>query len=166
MEEAARKRKERLETLRKRKLGAEPETSADSQMTEIIDDDEKPVLKFRNYTPINDDVKSAARIHIATPDDIGETLERQVDRMTREVKEEEEAKRAEEVDLFNLAPKKPNWDLKRDVEKKLKKLEKKTQASIAQLIRQRLQGETDAETDLADAVNAQPKVDSGDEDSD
>ena len=37
-------------------------------------------------------------------------------------------------DLFNLAPKKPNWDLKRDVEKKLAKLEKKTQSSIAELI--------------------------------
>ncbi|CAG8845256.1 3349_t:CDS:2, partial [Racocetra persica] len=44
------------------------------------------------------------------------------------VEETEKAKREEEVDLFNLAPKKPNWDLKRDVEKKLTKLERKTQA--------------------------------------
>ena len=37
-----------------------------------------------------------------------------------------------------MAPKRPNWDLKRDVEQKLAKLEKKTQASIAQLISTKL----------------------------
>ncbi|RIB21605.1 mRNA splicing factor, partial [Gigaspora rosea] len=94
----------------------------------------KPLLKFRNYTPANEEIKAAAKVHIATPNDLGETLEKHVDRITKEVEETEEAKREEEVDLFNLAPKKPNWDLKRDVEKKLAKLERKTQASIAHLI--------------------------------
>ena len=37
-------------------------------------------------------------------------------------------------DLINLAPRKPDWDLKRDVAKKLEKLEKKTQRAIAELI--------------------------------
>nr|XP_033787789.1 coiled-coil domain-containing protein 12 isoform X2 [Geotrypetes seraphini] len=40
----------------------------------------------------------------------------------------------EEVDLANLAPRKPDWDLKRDVAKKLEKLEKRTQKAIAELI--------------------------------
>uniref|UniRef100_A0ACB8FVZ7 Coiled-coil domain-containing protein 12 n=1 Tax=Sphaerodactylus townsendi TaxID=933632 RepID=A0ACB8FVZ7_9SAUR len=40
----------------------------------------------------------------------------------------------EEVDLANLAPRKPDWDLKRDVAKKLEKLEKRTQRAIAELI--------------------------------
>jgi len=35
--------------------------------------------------------------------------------------------------LLNLAPKKPTWDLKRDVEKKLEKLQRKTQQSIVKL---------------------------------
>nr|CAG8516294.1 14237_t:CDS:2 [Entrophospora candida] len=72
------------------------------------------------------------------------------------------------LDLFNLAPKRPNWDLKRDVEQKLTKLEKKTQASIAQLIRMRLQGESQGESNandlpvnLVDAVKAQQIADSG-----
>lgn len=47
-------------------------------------------------------------------------------------------------DLFNLAPKKPNWDLKRDVEKKLEKLDRKTQRAIYEIIRQRLEGDQDA----------------------
>ena len=38
-------------------------------------------------------------------------------------------------DLFNIAPKRPNWDLKRELDKKLSKLERKTQESIHTLIR-------------------------------
>ncbi|CAG8708675.1 303_t:CDS:2 [Acaulospora colombiana] len=101
-------------------------------------------------------------------EEASETLEKQADKITKEVKATEEIKRTEEVDLFNLAPKKPNWDLKRDVEKKLARLDRKTQASIAKLIRMRLQSESadDATVDLADAVNAQQKADSDDDDSD
>ncbi|XP_033269183.1 coiled-coil domain-containing protein 12 isoform X1 [Orcinus orca] len=55
------------------------------------------------------------------------------------VKEQLEAAKPEpiieEVDLANLAPRKPDWDLKRDVAKKLEKLEKRTQRAIAELIR-------------------------------
>ena len=39
-------------------------------------------------------------------------------------------------DLTNLAPRKPDWDLKRDCAKKLEKLEKRTQRAIAELIRE------------------------------
>jgi coiled-coil domain-containing protein 12 len=54
-------------------------------------------------------------------------------------------------DLVNLAPRKPDWDLKRDVAKKLAKLEKRTQRAIAVLIRERLM-ETKQPSDLAMAV--------------
>ena len=40
--------------------------------------------------------------------------------------------------LANVAPKKPNWDLRRDVEKKLAKLEKRTQRAMVQLAQQQL----------------------------
>ncbi|CAG8482280.1 5134_t:CDS:2 [Ambispora gerdemannii] len=156
MEEASRARKERLAALKKRKIEAS-ETITDSIEGELNDEG---------------DIKEQSKINIATSMDVDETVEKQVEKLTREVAKEEEAKRAEEVDLFNLAPKKPNWDLKRDVEKKLAKLDKKTQVAIAQLIRIRLQDETDAKTDLADAVNSQDKQrqqggkdDSGDDDS-
>ena len=43
-----------------------------------------------------------------------------------------------EVDLFSLQPKRANWDLKRDVEKKLERLKPKTDAAIARLVRERL----------------------------
>ena len=38
--------------------------------------------------------------------------------------------------MFNIAPKRPNWDLKREMEKKLAKLERRTQEAIHTLIRQ------------------------------
>jgi len=38
----------------------------------------------------------------------------------------------------NLAPRKPDWDLKRDVAPKLSKLERRTQKAIAELIMERL----------------------------
>lgn len=41
-------------------------------------------------------------------------------------------------DIFNIAPKRPNWDLKREMEKKLAKLERKTQESIHTLIREQM----------------------------
>lgn len=36
--------------------------------------------------------------------------------------------------MFNIAPKRPNWDLKRETEKKLARLERKTQEAIHTLI--------------------------------
>jgi len=38
-------------------------------------------------------------------------------------------------DLINIQPKKPNWDLKRDLERKLSKLKPKTDHAISTLIR-------------------------------
>ncbi|KAJ3933438.1 MAG: hypothetical protein NXY57DRAFT_892075 [Lentinula lateritia] len=36
--------------------------------------------------------------------------------------------------VFNIAPKRPNWDLKGETDKKLAKLERKTQETINTLI--------------------------------
>lgn len=38
--------------------------------------------------------------------------------------------------LANVTPKKPNWDLRRDVEKRLAKLERRTQRALVQLAQQ------------------------------
>lgn len=59
----------------------------------------------------------------------------------------------EELDITNLAPRKPDWDLKRDVAKKLERLERRTQKAIAELIRDRLKQRQD---DLATLVNMAP----------
>uniref|UniRef100_A0A915B8K0 Coiled-coil domain-containing protein 12 n=1 Tax=Parascaris univalens TaxID=6257 RepID=A0A915B8K0_PARUN len=57
----------------------------------------------------------------------------------------------EQVDISTLAPRKVDWDLKRDVAERMEKLERRTQRAIAELIRRRL---ADGETELASAVNS------------
>lgn len=54
----------------------------------------------------------------------------------------------DEIDIQNLAPRKPDWDLKRDVSKKLEILERKTQRAIAELIRDRLRSNDGPNIDL------------------
>ncbi len=49
---------------------------------------------------------------------------------------------------MSLAPRKPNWDLKRDVSKKLDKLEKKTQLSIIELIKEKQELEANPPTNV------------------
>lgn len=56
----------------------------------------------------------------------------------------EQAKKDEEaaengIDLFKLQPKKPNWDLKRDLDEKMKILDVRTQNAIARLVRERIE---------------------------
>lgn len=58
--------------------------------------------------------------------------------------------------MNTLAPRKPDWDLKRDIEKRMAKLERRTQRAIAELIRERLKGEQNI--DLASAVNEGARV--------
>lgn len=65
----------------------------------------------------------------------------------------------EEIDLQNLAPRKPDWDLKRDVAKKLEILERRTQRAIAEIIRERLrsnEGQVDLQAVNAVGYSAQP----------
>jgi coiled-coil domain-containing protein 12 len=55
-------------------------------------------------------------------------------------KEEEEGKDAP-IDLFKLQPKKPNWDLKRDLKERMQVLDVRTKNAIARLVRERLEAE-------------------------
>ncbi|XP_065523052.1 coiled-coil domain-containing protein 12-like [Lathamus discolor] len=100
-------------------------------------------LKLRNYDPEDEELKKR-KMPPAKPASVED-----------KVKDQLEAAKSEpiidEVDLANLAPRKPDWDLKRDVAKKLEKLEKRTQRAIAELIRERLKGQ---EEELASAVGS------------
>ncbi|KAK1326614.1 hypothetical protein QJS10_CPA01g00040 [Acorus calamus] len=54
--------------------------------------------------------------------------------------------------FLNIAPKKPNWDLRRDIQKKLDKLERRTQRAIFQLKEQEMQNQALTEEDNDEAV--------------
>ena len=48
------------------------------------------------------------------------------------------------MDLFKLQPKKPNWDLKRDLQEKMRTLDVQTENAIARLVRERVEGQKKA----------------------
>ncbi|XP_056374726.1 coiled-coil domain-containing protein 12 [Hyla sarda] len=149
LEEEALKRKERLRELRKKRLREDGGTDGDGSENQ---EEKHWELKLRNYTP-QDEALKGRQIAQAKPESVEEKVKEQLEAAKPEPI-------IEEVDLTNLAPRKPDWDLKRDVAKKLEKLEKRTQRAIAELIRERLKGQ---EENLAGAVEAAKQED---EDSD
>ena len=56
--------------------------------------------------------------------------------------------------VIATAPKKPNWDLKRDVEKKLAKLERRTQRALFELSQEEERRRLEEEGGIADAADA------------
>ncbi|PON23503.1 cwf18 pre-mRNA splicing factor [Trichoderma gamsii] len=70
------------------------------------------------------------------------TLEEQAADVEAEIREQA-AKEAEDdkgLDLFKLQPKKPNWDLKRNLDQKMELLNSRTDNAIAKLVRERVTG--------------------------
>ncbi|PNI80970.1 CCDC12 isoform 9 [Pan troglodytes] len=109
-------------------------------------------LRLRNYVPEDEDLKKR-RVPQAKPVAVEEKVKEQLEAAKPEPV-------IEEVDLANLAPRKPDWDLKRDVAKKLEKLKKRTQRAIAELIRERLKGQEDSLASAVDAATEQKTCDS------
>lgn len=142
LEEQALKRKERLRALREKKTGANDAEEGDKAKQPVPESLPKPV--FRSYRP-EDEVLKESVIPDISPAAIEEEIKEKI-----AVGDSEDL--AKEVDLASLAPRKPDWDLKRDVSKKLEKLERRTKRAIAELIRERLSS-GDSGADLATAVN-------------
>ncbi|KAF8637384.1 hypothetical protein AX17_002881 [Amanita inopinata Kibby_2008] len=140
--EASEARKARLTTLRKKKAGENV-------------DDEEGVLKNRNFDPNTRTLKKHDQIDEIMQD----TVEKDMAGVAEKIVAEDEERREQELDVFNIAPKRPNWDLKREMDKKLAKLERKTQEAIHTLIRQRLAAQQGQSDDIVGAMRAQQKQD-------
>ncbi|KAL1340084.1 hypothetical protein AAHE18_U092300 [Arachis hypogaea] len=85
------------------------------------DQEENLSMKFRNYVPHDKELQEGKLAPAVLP------------------KFEDPAAPAPPPDttedpFLNIAPKKPNWDLRRDVQKKLDKLEKRTQKALYKLM--------------------------------
>ncbi|XP_002740668.1 coiled-coil domain-containing protein 12-like [Saccoglossus kowalevskii] len=148
LQEEALKRKERLKALRRKHQG-EIEETGDSEPPEKkiageAEEGNKEIRQpiFKNYKPENESLQDAVAER-AQPEKVEEHIKDQLEAAKPEPV-------VEEVDLMNLAPRKPDWDLKRDVSKKLEKLERRTQRAIAELIRERL---ASGKEDLVTVVN-------------
>lgn len=145
LEEQALKRKERLRNLKRK-----------AETKDTISKTSKRVGKEKSNLPFPEQLTSQ------TKDVAGQGSDNTIDlllknddvvfKITSETNALKEPIVIEEIDIQNLAPRKPDWDLKRDVAKKLDILERRTQRAIAEIIRERLRTNQD-EIDLQ-AVNA------------
>jgi coiled-coil domain-containing protein 12 len=99
-------------------------------------------IKFRNYNPHTEELKD---------NKINRTLPKSIESEVQDQLKSANNAHVEEVNLSNLAPKKIDWDLKRDISRKLDKLERHTQKAIIDIIRERIQSDSESLT-LANAV--------------
>lgn len=152
LDAAATERKARLAKLRSLKRKQPPTDSEDPDTSELpppipteasqspIADPTTQYLSGRNYDPETRGPKLGFE---SAPNADQETLEDRAEAIAVETKEKEERERREEkpIDLFTLQPKKPNWDLKRDVARKMEVLNARTENAIARLVRERVEGQ-------------------------
>lgn len=121
-----------------------PAAAADAE-SEKTDDEVPDVTRIhlsgRNY----DAETKGPKLGFEAPPTLGpneQTLEEQAAELEAEVNRkaaEDEKDDNGGIDLFKLQPKKPNWDLKRELNKKLDVLNVRTDNAIARLVRERLQ---------------------------
>ncbi|OCL03611.1 hypothetical protein AOQ84DRAFT_347478 [Glonium stellatum] len=155
---AAQDRKARLAQLKslKRKQPSSTDESADASSNALIRTEPASppsvtttYLSGRNYDPETRGPKLGFEAPpVADPDG---TLEAKAEVLAAEIRAaaEAEEKADKPLDLFKLQPKKPNWDLKRDLEAKMKVLDVWTENAIARLVRERIEGAKRAQMEKA-----------------
>ncbi|XP_008559088.1 coiled-coil domain-containing protein 12 [Microplitis demolitor] len=131
--EEALKRKQRLAELKRKNDEKQENPNAVGNL---------PKPKFRSYKPQDENLKENV-LEDAKPGDVESEVQDLLSAAQSKVV-------IEELDIASLAPRKPDWDLKRDVSKKFEKLERQTQKAIAELILDRLKkGKADNLPELA-----------------
>lgn len=109
-------------------------------------------LSGRNYDPSTRGPKLGFE---TAPSENVETLENRAAEIALETHKqaEEEEKSDRPIDLFKLQPKKPNWDLKRDLQRKMEILNVQTENAIARLVRERIEGQKKRQVEKAAAAD-------------
>ena len=110
-------------------------------------------IRFRNYIPKTEDLQQFCMEKPSTKEIEKDLLEHM----------EATLKEVESSEMLNVAPKKPNWDLKRDVEKNVAILNSKTDRAIVNIIRSRLQAEQRA---IKEELKLEKKEEKEEEDDD
>merc|ERR1712232_496486 len=102
--------------------------SIDKSPTESSQPTKEPVIKFRNYYPIDPKLRELKIPEAQTPA-LVEEITLKLKQLTTQGQD----------DLLNLAPKKPTWDLKRDLQNKLDVIENRTQRAIVEILREKVE---------------------------
>ena len=153
---AAIEKKEKKRKRKEKRQREEPEDGGAGDGAEeenwMKSDTALAMIRFRNYKPRDKNLK-----YFELPAPKVEAL----------ITEDEIKKLGEpmttETGIMDIAPKKANWDLKRDVARKLQRLEKRTQRAIVDLIRDKVEGGGDLNKAIE---NRQKEAELGDEDDD
>mmetsp|Transcript_27651 Transcript_27651/g.39545 ORF Transcript_27651/g.39545 Transcript_27651/m.39545 type:complete len:182 (-) Transcript_27651:42-587(-) len=135
---------------------------------EIAATEEPTTIKFRNYIPQSKELSVGAGTLLlendmqttkdtATvskrrriEDDVEKDAELSLEKALESAKLELLTSPTANNEISALAPKKVNWDLKRDLQPKLDKLERRTQRAIVELLHQRLEREAAEEVEEDD----------------
>ncbi|ESR54714.1 coiled-coil domain-containing protein 12 [Citrus sinensis] len=149
VEQAAAARRERLKALRAAQellsAGDDDSGQADDNNKATDDDDDDNdnedaedfnlSMKFRNYVPHDKQLQEGK----VTPPELPKFEDPVAAAPPQSEKKEDP--------FVNIAPKKPNWDLRRDVQKKLDKLERRTQKAMFTLMQQQEKEKLTAENE-------------------
>lgn len=132
-----------LKSLKRKQPDGEVESTTDDATTVPAADDianasdTTKYLSGRNYDPLTRGPRLGFEV---SPANNALTLETRANELAATTAAEAAALEAkdEPLDLFKLQPKKPNWDLKRDLDQKLEVLNVRTENAIARLVRERI----------------------------
>lgn len=142
-------------------LKSDNQTAAHLHENNESNEHQKKVLKFRNYVPNDESIDQSETIHEPLSKRIktdtlkdGEQPQSELEKALSQAKVET-ALNASDTYLTQdqdtgTVLKKVNWDLKRDISKKLQKLQRQTEKKVVELLRARLEREEEAsaENDL------------------
>ena len=99
-------------------------------------------VSFRNYAPSNEFLTEQSKDDDDEPEaKRTKTEEKSALQQAVEQAQKEAALTVEQGDVTRMGPKKINADLKRDIQDKLDKLERRTQRAIVSLLKERLERE-------------------------
>ncbi|KIW27275.1 uncharacterized protein PV07_07029 [Cladophialophora immunda] len=159
----------KLASLKRKQPGSHSTVSSLQADTETGETETPPqsttdqYLSGRNYDLTTKNAKLGFE-NAPVGDDV-ETVEEQADRIlasTAEQAAKDELEAEKGIDLFKLQPRKPNWDLKRDLTEKMKILDVRTQNAIARLVRERIENAKKQALEK-NSVQKQPATEKGEE---
>ncbi|KAK8795730.1 hypothetical protein WA158_000386 [Blastocystis sp. Blastoise] len=118
-----------VEERRKRiaELKAKREALLQSDEQKNQDGDKKPKIIFRNYIPSDQEMKKDIAPLPIIP------KQATFDEEIKQIKEQKK-----DDNLLNFVAKKPDWDLKRNIQSRLDILEKRTQKVIVQMLKEKI----------------------------
>ncbi|KAL9255877.1 Coiled-coil domain-containing protein [Drosera capensis] len=130
IEQVVAERRERLRALRAaQELLNTPDedvAQAENKDNEVGSGEDNALnVKFRNYVPHDKQLQEGK----LAPPQLPKFEDPVVEALLPEKKEDP---------FLNIAPKKPNWDLRRDVQKKLDKLERRTEKAILKMLEEKV----------------------------